>query len=96
MNVLQRNFFRLLRSGTFGSKEQLEPLSTWKWDKLYRLSLMHGVAALIYDGMMVMKDDFFLQLSGFVQQRAAAVDFFGQFVLRRVGLRRRRGRKRRG
>ena len=63
MNVLQRNFFRLLRSGTFGSKEQLEPLSTWKWDKLYRLSLMHGVAALIYDGMMVMKDDFFLQLT---------------------------------
>lgn len=64
MNVLQRNFFRLLRCGTFGIQEPLEPLSPWKWDKLYQLSLMHGVTALIYDGMRQMQDDFFLQLSG--------------------------------
>ena len=63
MTVIERNFFRLLLSGTFGNQELIEPMSAWKWKHLHQLSLMHGVAALVYDGLLSRKDEFFLQLS---------------------------------
>ncbi len=51
MDVVQRNFFRLLRSGTFGGHEPVEPMSAYKWNRLYQMALMHGVAALTADGI---------------------------------------------
>ena len=36
MNVLTRNYFRMLRNGAFGEKEPMEPMSRYKWDSLYR------------------------------------------------------------
>lgn len=62
MDVIQRNFFRLLRSGTFGGNEPVEPMSAWKWNRLYQISLMHGVAALVADGIGRHANDFFLQI----------------------------------
>ena len=62
MNVIQRNFLKLLAAGTFGSDEPLEPMSPYKWRLLFQLSLMHGVAALVYDGITIRKDDFNLCL----------------------------------
>ena len=63
MNIIQRNFFRLLRSGAFESKEQIEPMSVYKWQKLFQLSLMHDVAGFAYDGLMRCKDQFFVHLT---------------------------------
>ena len=63
MDVVQRNFFRLLRSGTFGNYEQVEPMSAWKWNRLYQMALMHGVSALVADGIGQHRNDFFLQLT---------------------------------
>lgn len=62
LNVIERNFFRLLRSGSFGDNEAVEPLSPWKWKRIYQLSLMHGVAAIVYDGIQNHSNDFFMQL----------------------------------
>lgn len=62
MRVIERNFFRLLRNGAFGGTEAVEPLSAWKWRRLYQLSLMHGVSALIHDGITRRRGDFFAQL----------------------------------
>lgn len=62
MTVLERNFFRLLRNGAFGGTEAMEPLSAWKWRRLYQLSLMHGVAAIVHDGLAARRGDFFAQL----------------------------------
>lgn len=62
MSVIERNFFRLLRSGAFGAAEAIEPLSAWKWRRLYQLSLMHGVAAIVYDGLTARHNDFFATL----------------------------------
>lgn len=62
MSVIQRNFFRLLRSGAFGQSEPVEPMSEWKWHSLYRLSLVHGVAALVWDGVAKRGDDVFMRL----------------------------------
>lgn len=64
MDVIQRNFLRLLRSGAFGTQTHgdIEPMSAWKWNRLYRISLMHGVAALVSDGIEANSDKFFLQI----------------------------------
>lgn len=60
--VIQNNFFRLLRCGAFGEKDSIEPLSAWKWKHIHQLALMHGVGAIIADGIKACKDDFFMQL----------------------------------
>ncbi|MGN0282206.1 MAG: nucleotidyltransferase family protein [Prevotella sp.] len=57
MDIIERNFMRLLRSGTFGCKESVEPMSHWKWRRLYQMSLMHGVSALVYDGICKREDE---------------------------------------
>lgn len=62
MNVIQRNFLKLLVAGTFGNEEPLEPMSPHKWRLLFQLSQMHGVAALVYDGIDAYKNDFNLRV----------------------------------
>lgn len=68
-NIIKRNFFRLLRAGTFGdAPEAIEPMSAWKWHLLYQLSLMHGVSALVFEGIKACSDQFFLQLPDTLMQ----------------------------
>ena len=62
MTILERNLFRLLRSGVFGTEELIEPLSAWKWNRLYQLTLMHDVAAWAYQGLQRCSNQFFVQL----------------------------------
>lgn len=62
LDVIQRNFLRLLRCATFGDREPIEPMSTWKWQRLYNMSLLHGVTGLVFDGIETCSSDFFMQL----------------------------------
>lgn len=62
LDVTQRNFLRLLRCGAFGEAESIEPMSSWKWQRLYNMSLLHGVTGLVYSGIEKCHDDFFLQV----------------------------------
>ena len=62
MNIIERNFYRLLRSGAFGTEEVIEPMSVWKWGRLYHLSEMHDVAMYIYKGIERCSDQFFVQI----------------------------------
>lgn len=62
MDIVSRNFFRLLRSGVFGETELIEPMSAYKWRRVYQYSLMHNLTALIDDGTKKCKEQFFLQL----------------------------------
>lgn len=62
MTVIERDFFRLLRAGIFGTHEPIEPLSPWKWRRLYQLSLLHGVTDIIWQGINTCQDDFFVTL----------------------------------
>jgi hypothetical protein len=62
MDIIQRNFLRLLRVGAFGEEEQIEPMSAWKWRRLFQYALVHHVSALIYDGIQKCKDQFFMSL----------------------------------
>ena len=61
MDIIQRNFLRLLRAGAFGEYEQTEPMSEWKWKRLYQTSQIHGVTPWIADGIRLGDGDFFLQ-----------------------------------
>lgn len=62
MNITSRNFFNLLRAGAFNEKVEIEPMSAWKWRQVYHFSLMHGVSAVIYDGITQCQDQFFMQI----------------------------------
>lgn len=63
MNIIQRNFFRLLRCGAFQTTEVIEPMSIYKWGKLYQLSIAHDVQPYVYQGLTKCKDQFFLHLT---------------------------------
>lgn len=63
MNIIQRNFFRLIRCGEFNKQEQIEPMSIFKWNKLYQLALMHQVVPSVYAGIQKCLDQFTLHLS---------------------------------
>jgi hypothetical protein len=62
MDIITRNFFRLLRAGAYGGEEKVEPMSVWKWKRVYHYSLMHDVTALLYDGIRQCSNQFFMQL----------------------------------
>ena len=62
MTVIENNFFRLLRIGLFHKPDPIEPLSPWKWRRLYQLSLMHNVAGYLWQGIQQSQDDFFVSL----------------------------------
>lgn len=61
-DIIARNLFRLLRAGIFSEELPIEPMSAWKWRRLYQYSLIHGVAALLYDGIRLCESQFFMQL----------------------------------
>lgn len=63
MDIILRNFLRLLRCGAFGQKELVEPMSAWKWKRLYQIAEMHDVTPWVYDGIKMCPHDFFLQIS---------------------------------
>lgn len=87
MVVTTRNFLRLLRAGVFGRQEQLEPLSAWKWQRLYQLSLMHGVSALMADGISLLRNQFFFQMPEKQQAQWAAATKAVEEQNRRIDLR---------
>ena len=75
MNVIARNFFRLLRAGTFGTQEQLEPLSAYKWKRLYQVAAIHHVAGIISRGLSLNHHQYFVgQAPSCPYQPAAHVD----------------------
>ena len=63
MNIIQRNFFRLIRCGEFKKQEQIEPMSICKWNKVYQLALMHQVIPSVNAGIQQCNNQFFLHLS---------------------------------
>lgn len=52
MDIITRNYLRLLKCGVFGIMEQLEPMSNFKWLKLINLSVTQECMGLTYDGMV--------------------------------------------
>lgn len=67
MDIIKRNFFRLLRAGVYGSEEQVEPMSAWKWRQLYTMATQLSVAPFVLDGVQACSAQFFMQLPADLQ-----------------------------
>ena len=63
MNIILRNLQRLVFSDQYFGQEFIEPMSEWKWKKLYELSIVYGIGPWVVDGIRRYSDDFFLQPS---------------------------------
>lgn len=50
MDIIQRNFFRILRSGAFNGKEGIEPMSAFKWRRLYQMAEAQHVTRVFAKG----------------------------------------------
>ena len=46
MDIVKRNFFRLLRCGALGDMDELEPMSLFKWEKLVALVIFKKTEAV--------------------------------------------------
>ena len=62
MDVITRNFFRLLRAGAFGQQDMVEPMSLCKWRHALQLSMAHGVEAEAYEGLEVLSNQYFVEI----------------------------------
>lgn len=49
MDIIKRNFFRILQNKVFGQSEEIEPMSQYKWNVLAKLAEMHGLGAYFAD-----------------------------------------------
>lgn len=57
MNIIKRNFLRLLRLGAFGENEFIEPMSKFKWEVIFHIANIHNVVGVIFDGIAKNKEN---------------------------------------
>lgn len=68
-DVIQRNLERLIYSDFAGEKEPIEPMTEWKWRKLYQTARENGIGSWVADGIRRYEEDFFLQMSPTLHQQ---------------------------
>lgn len=51
MDIIQRNFFRLLRSGAYDDRDAIEPMSPFKWKRLFQMVEAQDVAPTTLRGI---------------------------------------------
>jgi len=70
MDVIYRNIERLIAADAADNeREPIEPMTEWKWRRLYQIACKYGIGPWIADGITVYDDDFFLQLSPTLRQQ---------------------------
>lgn len=74
MDIILRNLQRLVFSDEFIDQETIEPMSEWKWNKLYELSIAYGIGPWVADGFRRYGDDFFLQPSDSLRHQFLSLD----------------------
>ena len=68
-DVIIRNIERLLQLDADGEREQIEPMSEWKWNQLYKIVVRYGIGPWVADGLKAYQDDFFLQMPSSLHQK---------------------------
>lgn len=68
-DVIIRNIERLLLlDADDNEQERIEPMSEWKWNKLYQIVSKYQLGPWIADGLKAYENDFFLQMSPTLRQ----------------------------
>lgn len=57
MHIINRNFFRILRAGALNESEPLEPMSEFKWNRLFQMVKSQNVSTIALEGIMARLDD---------------------------------------
>ncbi len=60
--VIIRNIERLITNSHASDRERIEPMSAYKWQRLYDIAVEYGILPWITDGIQSYSDDFFLQI----------------------------------
>ena len=69
MDIIQRNFFRLLRSGAYNDTDAIEPMSAFKWKRVFQMVEAQDVAPTTLKGLGNHADDPNLELpNGLMEQ----------------------------
>ncbi len=50
MDIIKRNFLKLLRAGAFGEKDVIEPMSKFKWEIIFHVAKVHNVVGVLLNG----------------------------------------------
>ena len=73
MDIIHRNINRLIYLEEPSDREAIEPMSEWKWKRLYTIVRDYGLGPWIVDGMKAYSDDFFLQPSPTLRDQLLAL-----------------------
>ncbi len=73
-DVIFRNMERLVYSSSTGDMEPFEPMSEWKWNRLYDLTCEYQLGPWVADGLRNYAGSFFLNISPELRQRFLALD----------------------
>ena len=74
MDIIHRNIDRLIYLEEPSEREAIEPMSEWKWKRLYTIVLDYKLGPGIADCLQAYSDDFFLQLSPTLREEFMALD----------------------
>lgn len=66
-DVIIRNIERLLLQDE--ERERIEPMSEWKWRKLYQLTNKYELGPWVAEGLKAYESDFFLQMPAVLHQQ---------------------------
>ena len=57
MDIIRRNFLTLLKSGALNEYGNIEPMSSFKWEQLFKMAVMHNVSSFVYKGLKHHQND---------------------------------------
>lgn len=61
-DVIIRNMERLIACSSDNDRERIEPMTTWKWRKLYKIANHYDILPWISAGVHAYEGDFFMQI----------------------------------
>ncbi len=67
-DVIIRNLERLLLVND-SEREQIEPMTEWKWNRLYQIVKKYQLGPWVNEGLEAYSNDFFLQMSPTLRQQ---------------------------
>ena len=51
MDIIRRNLLTLLKSGALNEYGNIEPMSSFKWEKLFKMAVIHNISSFIHKGL---------------------------------------------
>lgn len=67
-DVIIRNMERLIACSSDSDREPIEPMSAWKWRKLYKIANKYDIVPWIAEGIRAYEGDFFMQIPADVME----------------------------